>query len=202
MHPAPTRSLPGPSSPPTPPAIRTDRLDLRPLEPGDRAPYLALVAQNAENLSAWIPLHEPGETDDAFFDRQLRLCREGDKAGNAWRRVATLHDGTIVGCFHLNSVTRGLAWEADAAWWVGAEHAGQGLATEGVRAMVAFAFEPLPVGLGLHSVHCGIEPGNEASRRVAEKCGFALKPGRRSYLKVGPRWVQHEFYLVTPDMVS
>lgn len=147
-------------------------------------------------------MHHAGEDDDAYFDRMRRLAEDGDRRGLAWRRVATLRDGTLVGCFHLNSITRGLCWEGDAAWWIGRDHAGLGLATEGLGAMLAFAFAPLPAGLGLHAIHCGIEAPNDASRRVAVKAGFIHRPGRHSYLRIGPRWAVHEFYLADPESVA
>jgi len=184
--------------------IRTERLLIRPLDEGDRNAFIALVRSNADRLAGRIPLHEQGETDDAFFDRQLDTTRRTDADRTAMRRVAVLSDGSeltgsLVGCFNLNSITRGLAWEADAAWWVDHARAGRGLATEGVRALLQHAFDPLPAGLGLHSVHCGIEHGNAASRRVAERCGFRHQPGRQSYLKIGTSWVMHEFHLATPE---
>lgn len=182
-----------------PEPVWTERLMLRRLEGRDRDAFLGLVKDNTAHLEGLFPLHEPGESDDAYFDRMLDAAAEGDARGNAWRRVALLGDGSIVGCFHLNAITRGLAWEADASWWIAREHTGRGLATEGVRAMLDHAFEPLPAGLGLHAVHCGISPGNAASRRVAEKCGFRCVPDRQSYLKVGPNWVMHDFFIAEPD---
>jgi ribosomal-protein-alanine N-acetyltransferase len=45
---------------------------------------------------------------------------------------------------------------------------GRGLGTEVARALVAYAFERLEVS----RLVCLIDPGNEASRRVAERAGF------------------------------
>jgi len=182
-----------------PEPVRTRRMTLRRLDEEDRAGFLGLVRENAAHLEGRIPLFEPGESGDDFFDRMLRAAVEGDARGTAWRRIAVLDDGAIAGCFHLNAISRGLAWEADASWWIARGHQRRGLAAEGIAAMLAHAFEPLPAGLGLHAVHCGIGPDNHASRRVAEKCGFRHVPDRQSYLKVGPRWVMHDFFVATPD---
>lgn len=178
-----------------PEMVRTARLTLRPLLSIDRGPFLELVRTSWEHLSPWVPLAESGESDDAFFDRQVRLCAQGDADGSAWRRVGVLDDGGLVGMFNLNAISRGLSWEADAAWWLGVDHLGRGLASEGVSAMLRHALTPAPGGLGLFGVHCGIAPLNEASRRVAERCGFVHQPGKHSYLKVGGRWAYHEFFL-------
>ena len=181
------------------PADIADRLTLRPLLESDRAEFLEIVGRNRAAIGHWVPLHEAGEDDDAFFDRQLRRCAEGDASGRGCRRVAISGGGSIVGLFCLNSISRGLAWEADAVWWIDKRVAGLGVATAGVRGLLAHAFGDMPSGLGLHGVHCGIEPENGASVRVAQKCGFAHKPERKSHLKVGERWVMHEFYLATPE---
>lgn len=177
-------------------------LTLRPLLEHDRGEFLEIVRRNRAAIAHWIPLHEAGENDDAYFDRQLRHCAEGDATGRCYRRVAISPDGSIRGMFCLNSISRGLAWEADAVWWIDDRVAGRGVATAGVRTLLAHAFGDMPTGLGLHGVHCGIEPENGASVRVAEKCGFVHKPDRKSHLKVGERWVMHEFYLATPESLG
>lgn len=185
-----------------PEPLRTPRLTIRPLTVADRSAFLRVIRDNADHLTPHLPLHEPGESDDDFFDRQARLATEGDARGTAWRRVAVLDDGDIAGGLNLNSISRGLAWDADAVWWIAESHTRRGLATEGLAAMLAHAMNPMPDGLGLQAVHCGIEPGNTASRRVAEKCGFRHAPDRQSYLKVSDRWVMHDFYVATPESIG
>lgn len=188
------------------PVVETDRLVLRSLQPTDREAYLSLVESSREHLQQWIPLEEVGETSDAYFDRQVAYAADGDAKSGAWRRVGIMKDGPeagqIVGCFHLNAISRGLEWEADAAWWVGAQFTRQGLAMEGAKAMLQHAFDPLGIGLGLHAVHAGIEPENNASRSMALKLGFEHIQSKRSHIKVGDRWAMHEFYLITPDAVG
>jgi len=174
---------------------RTPRLTLRPLRPTDRQEYLRVVRASREHLAPWIPLNQAGESDDAFFDRQLAAAADGDRTGACWRRVGVLADGSIAGSFHLNAITRGLGWWADATWWVAAELTGRGLATEGVRAMLEYALRDPPVGLGLHAVHAGVDPENEPSRRLVEKLGFVHDPAQCSHLKVGEDWRRHEFYI-------
>lgn len=181
-----------------PPAVRTERLTLRRLLPSDREAFIDAVRASLDHLANWTPLHEPGESDDAFFDRQLAAMQRGDADGSAWRRVAFNAEGTLIGVFNLNAITRGLEWQADASWWIHAEHTRRGYASEGIGAMLRHAFEPLPAGLGLLAVHCGIDPANEASRRCAEACGFVHDPGQRSYLRMGDRWAIHEFYIARP----
>ena len=55
-----------------------------------------------------------------------------------------------------------VGWRLDRAFW------GHGLATEAAKAGVAYGFETL----GLERIISIIQPGNTASRRVAEKAGL------------------------------
>ncbi len=196
-----SRDLLGRMSPTTPvevisaAEVRTPRVTLRPLTEGDRRAFLALVGASREHLTPWIPLHRAGESDDAFFDRQLAGAREGDQTGSAWRRVGVLGDGVIIGAFNLNAITRGLSWYADAVWWVGREHTRLGLASEGVTAMLEYALTDPPTGLGLHAVHAGIDPENVGSRRLVERLGFREDASQRSDLQVGSEWRSHDFFV-------
>jgi RimJ/RimL family protein N-acetyltransferase len=50
-------------------------------------------------------------------------------------------------------------------------HAGRGYTTEAVQLLVDYLFATKKE----HRIHLVIVPGNAASRRIAEKCGFALE---------------------------
>ena len=162
-------------------------LMLRALLPEDRAEYVRVVRLSREHLERFSPLHLSGESDEALFERQRELARQGDARGTAWRRVAVLPDGRIAGAFNVNTIRRGLTLEGDANWWVAVDQVRRGIGTEGVRELVAHAFGELPSGLGLHVLRAGIQRGNEASRRVAERAGFRLRAEGRTYLHAGGR---------------
>jgi ribosomal-protein-alanine N-acetyltransferase len=123
----------------------------------------------------------------------VRLAAAGEASATAMRRVAFL-DGRLIGAFNLNTIARGLEPVGDANWWVSAEAAGRGLATEGLIAMVEHALADLPAGLGLWSVRAWITRDNAASVRVAAKAGFRRAGDERSYLQTGEQWVMHDLY--------
>lgn len=56
-------------------------------------------------------------------------------------------------------------------WRIAHQHWGKGLATEATQAALEFAEKELDAG----QVVATIQLGNEASRRVASKCGFTLR---------------------------
>jgi ribosomal-protein-alanine N-acetyltransferase len=174
--------------------VRTARMTLRPLRDSDRAEFLRVMRLSREHLERFSCLHREGETDDQLFERQLDMCRAGDQRGTAWRRVGVLDDGTIVGGFNLNAITRGLTFEADANWWVSADQARRGLGFEGAAAMLEHALADIPVGLGLHKIHAAIMPGNIAGKRLAAKLGLRPQLNARVSIRIGDRWEFHEVY--------
>ena len=60
--------------------------------------------------------------------------------------------------------------------------------TEAVQLVLREAF----VTLKLHRLEANIQPGNEPSRALAQRCGFELEGFSPRYLKVGGRWRDHE----------
>jgi len=174
--------------------ILTPRMTLRPLREGDRAEYLRTIAASRRHLQPCSCLHREDESDEQLFTRQLEMSRAGDQHGTAWRRVGVLSDGQIAGAFSLNSIARGLTFEADANWWVSADHAGKGLGQEGVQAMLDFAFGELPSGLGLHRIHAAIMPTNLPSIRLAQRVGLHKQPGARASIRIGGKWELHDLY--------
>ncbi len=175
--------------------VKTPGMTLRPLSADDREEFIRTIRQSRETLDRWSKLHLDGESDDHFFDRQLELCTRGESTGLAWRRVGVNAEGRIIGAFNLGAISRGLEWKADTNWWVGSEFEGHGLATQGVRAILAYALRDMPEGLGLHNVFAWIRKDNHASIRVAEKLGFEKCADERSYLQTGDEWQLHDCYV-------
>lgn len=182
--------------------LAADGFILRPIGADDRGAYLGAVRISRPELDAAHPLHEPGETDDEMFDRQLRLQSEGERTGRACRRIAVLPDGRVAGAFNVNAIARGLSFEGELAWWVRTDLKGRGLATAGVRAIASHALADLPDGLGLHTLHAMIEPANRASRRIAEKLGFTPVSGVVAKVRIGEEWRTHDMFALTLESFS
>lgn len=67
-------------------------------------------------------------------------------------------------------------------------YADHGYMTEALQLVLRRVFGPL----GLHRVEANIQPGNEASRRLARRLGFQREGFSPCYLRVGGRWRDHE----------
>lgn len=177
-----------------PGVIRTASMVLRALRAEDRAEFIRAVTISHAHLEPWIPIHQPGEADDAMFERSLRLASEGDASGRARRRVGVLPDGRIAGAFNLTSISWGMEFSAEATWWVAADQLGRGLGAEGLRAIVKHALSEAPGGLGLARVDAWIQRDNTRSVALASALGFVRSGEERSYLQTGAAWRIHDLY--------
>ena len=161
--------------------IRTDRLELRQLQPDDLDAWAALEgdpdvvrylyidvqtrSQSAERLAAAIPQVSLDTEHDTL---QLAVCRRdtGEMVGHVLlARTSRLHRSGEVG------------------WVIAPGHAGQGFATEAARALLGVGF-----GLGLHRIVARADARNAASIRVMERLGMRLE----AHL-VENEWVKDEW---------
>ena len=192
------RSTLAPSSPvEVPPRhhVTTQRLTLRPLVTSDRHEFCRVIADSRRHIERWFPLNLNGETDEQYFERQVRRAAESDADGTAWRRAAFAHDGTLVGIANLNRIERGLNWQADVCWWIASDQTRKGYGLELAHAVLDYAFGDMPMGLGLHILHGGVHPENEASKALATKVGFRRDPDSESRLYVDGEWQRHEAWV-------
>ena len=86
-------------------------------------------------------------------------------------------ESVVLGGASLNEVDLGLG-RAAVGYWLAPEARGRGIATGAVRLLARWAFEELRVSR--LELTCG--PDNEASQRVAERCGFTRERVLRSQL--------------------
>ena len=153
-----------------PTEITTARLRLRVPRAGDGAVVTPTVRAALPELKRWMPW-----ATDAY----------DAAAGEVWfRRAAGLfllrQEVQFLifdaGGRHLgNAGLFAFRWdvgECEVGYWLGTPHVGRGYMTEVVAALVGLAAGSLNVG----RVVLRADPANGRSRRVAERCGFALDP--------------------------
>jgi ribosomal-protein-alanine N-acetyltransferase len=66
---------------------------------------------------------------------------------------------------------------------------------KGLRAVMKEAFR----SQRLHRLEANIQPHNEASRRLVQRCGFRLEGFSPRYLKIAGRWRDHERWAITVE---
>jgi RimJ/RimL family protein N-acetyltransferase len=83
----------------------------------------------------------------------------------------------VLGCISLDEVRLDHG-RAAVGYWLAPEARGRGAATQAVRLLARWAFAEL--GLARLELTCG--PDNEASQRIAERCGFSREGLLRSHV--------------------
>lgn len=166
--------LPGPS----PRALRTERLHLRPWRTGDAPRLLPVLEANVEHFGNWIPAHIASPAP--LHDLVLRLAgfAEDIAAGRSWRyAMFGAGESELVGEVSLfprsidGRVSFAEADRLEIGYWLDRRATGKGYATEAVRIMLELALA-MP-GVERVEIHC--DPRNLASAAVPRRLGFRVE---------------------------
>ena len=156
--------------------IRTPRLLIRPKQPGDGAAVVAAVSETWEDLHQWMTWAE--KLDDFTVEQQevrIRLVMAKFILREELNLVGIeIASGQLViwcGFHSIDWKTR----QCEIGFWVRKSAQGRGIATESTNALLRYAFG----ALGMRRVGITHSGGNEASRRVVEKLGFAAEGVQR-----------------------
>jgi len=156
--------------------IRTPRLLIRPKEPGDGAETAAAVQETWDTLHLWMRW---AENREFFTSEQMEIRNRQVMATFLLRESFELlgieiATGLPVAWCGLHEID----WQAqqcETGYWVRKSAQGRGFATEACNALLRYAFGVL----GMRRVGLTHSSGNEASRRISEKLGFALEGTQR-----------------------
>ena len=139
-----------------------------------------------DHLRPWYYGAEPANA----FEDLVRRSRADDYA----LLLLCLEDGgAIAGSFSLSQIFRGAFQSAYLGFAAGASYAGHGYMREGMALILRHVFTTLQ----LHRVEANVQPANQRSKGLVERCGFRLEGFSPSYLKIGGRWRDHERYALT-----
>ena len=163
--------------------IETDRLVVRPLQPGDGPQHFRAVLESLPELRRWPAslrwaLEEPSEEGSEGY---CRWAAGEFREGRDFAMLLTLRGtGEIVGASGLQDPD----WTVpsfDIGWWGCTGHLGQGLVTEGARAVLEWGFGTL----GARRVHAAVDEENTASWRICERIGMDYE-GRMRHNRADP----------------
>jgi RimJ/RimL family protein N-acetyltransferase len=143
-----------------------DGIVLRPFTEED-VPAVTEACQDPEVVH-WIPVPIPYTEEDA----RAFIASVPDT-----RAIVDAESGELLGSIGWRIVDQG---NIQIGYWVKREARGRGVATTALRLLSRWALEEL----GSERVQLLAEPGNHASRRVAEKAGFTAEGTLRRYLDV------------------
>jgi RimJ/RimL family protein N-acetyltransferase len=152
--------------------IETERLILRPYADADRAPFAEINGH--PEVGRWLAGVLDREASDALMDRiNAHISEHGFGFWAAERRS----DGRLVGAIGLLVVRDGAlpcGPAVEIGWRLHPDAQGQGLASEGAAAALAWGFLRLPVD----EIVAFTAQGNLASRAVMRRIGMAHDPAR------------------------
>lgn len=156
---------------PQSPILETRRLILRRLTIDDLEPLAALYRD--PEVRKHFPEGDHGVMTLEETKEELEWVINVYYAKHGFGLWATVHKetGKFIGRCGLLPWTVDGREEVEIAYLLAREYWGQGLATEAARAILQYGFEHL----GWTRLVCFIDPGNDASRRVAEKIGMTLE---------------------------
>lgn len=182
----------------TTPVLIGPRTTLRAPQPRDYEAWRQLRRESRDFLKPFEPRWSESDLSQRVFLARLRRGREESSKGTDYAFFVYLRQPQaeqLVGGLTLSNVRRRAAQFANLGYWMGREHAGQGLMTEAVGVVIPFAFETL----GLHRIHAAFLPGNLASRRVLEKNGFVEEGYAENYLQIDGKWCDHVLFGLTRE---
>ena len=158
--------------------LRGKRGVLRALLPED-APS---IAHHANDESVWRNLFEG-------FPHPYTLADAEAWCGGVWSSPTFGHvwaidvDGEAIGCISVVPQQGWMRCNAEAGYWIGRAYWGQGITTEALRLVTAWAWRELPE---VTRLIVPIFAWNKASERVAQKCGYVKEADLpRSAIKAG-----------------
>ena len=177
----------------------TKHLLLRPPRTGDVTEIRRVLRANHEHLKPWNPAPPPGEDPTSITEvantvlRQRRDWKRG--RGYVFMLADRAQPATFIGKIALSGVMRGAMYGAYLGYWMSASVQDRGLATEGLRAALDFAFG----AAGLHRIQAAIMPRNPRSLRVIEKLGFRREGYAERYLQIAGTWEDHILFARTRE---
>ena len=150
-----------------PDTLETARLRIRPPMPGDGPVHFAALRDSLAELRRF-PASLPWALTEPSVEASEAYCRRAHAESIARRDLPLLlfrkDDGALVGSSGLHRMDWAVP-RFEVGFWGRTTHRGQGYMTEGVAAIVAFAF----AHLGARRVDAFPDEANEPSCKVCER---------------------------------
>jgi RimJ/RimL family protein N-acetyltransferase len=154
--------------------LKTNRLFLRPIAVSD-APALFEARGDAEVMRYWDwPAQKSVEAVEQILAEHIP---ELESETTRWWVVALSPDGPAIGECDLSEIDRHHG-RAEIGFLFARRHWGQGYAREATERVIAYAFNEL----GLERLWARFHQGNDASKRLLEKLGFAYEGRLRAHV--------------------
>ncbi len=160
------------------PIIETDRLILRPPQLGDEDPLNQAINRSLPELQRWMPwAMDPSMQPTIQYVTNGAATWSSESPHDFPLVLIDKQSQQIIGASGFNDRSKPEVPMFEIGYWIETAFTGQGLTTEMVKALSYFAFQSFNAA----RVQIVTQVGNDASRRVAEKCGFILEATLKNY---------------------
>jgi [ribosomal protein S5]-alanine N-acetyltransferase len=154
----------------------------------DAEEFIAAARESTSLQHPWVSAPDSDERYVAFLSRAAR-----EDQGSYLVRHSEC--GALVGYVNINNIVAGALRSGYLGYAAFASHAGRGLMTTGLRAVVTDAF----ASLGLHRLEANIQPDNTRSLRLVQRLGFRREGFSPRYLMIDGEWRDHERWAVLAE---
>jgi ribosomal-protein-alanine N-acetyltransferase len=162
-------------------------IELRTPTAEDEFLFLSAARMSAELHGPWYTAPGTSEEFHAYLDRCSSPTHEGF--------LIFEPGGGLAGSVTISNIVRRNFNSAYLGYAAFVPHAGKGLMSAGLQAVIGEAFR----GLALHRLEANVQPGNTASIALVERLGFRLEGRSPRYLHIGGEWRDHDRYAITAE---
>lgn len=175
----------------------TPRLSVRPLSEELIDPVVHYKRRNREHLARWEPTRSEDFFTRAYWQKRALTFAHDAQTDRHYQfflvartPLGALYPGDIAGSIGVSNVIRGPLQSANLGFAIDASLEGQGLAFEGVTAVMSLAFGVID----LHRLEAGHLLENTRSAALLARLGFERIGLARNYLLINGAWRDHVIY--------
>ena len=171
--------------------LEGNNIYLRSPQMDDFSAWSKLRRESSEFLQPWEPLWQENGLTKASFRIRLKQYQSDIISERSMPFYIFLNSNhTLVGGITLSHIRRGVSQTCSMGYWMGARHAGKGLMSDAVAAIVPFVFDTLK----LNRLEAASIPDNHRSIALLRRSGFSLEGTVRKYLKINGIWQDHKLF--------
>jgi len=178
--------------------ILTPRLLIRGPEVSDLPQLLSAMRESRAELQRWMGWAKPWPTDSEIAN--LLTQSVANFVGSARHKRFECFD-RITGRFLVSlgcTISKDNPSHYHISYWARTGDMGKGYTTEAVTALCQYLFAEADATM----LETGHEIGNDASRRVIEKCGFSFQRTIAKPLHNDPDTIRHEHIFIMTNQPS
>lgn len=153
-----------------PERIETDRLYIRPCQPGDGPTLYDSIQASREELKKWLPFANKEQTVEEIEEGVRKSFSAFITREDFRLHIYRKEDDVFIGSTGLHRINWSVR-KFEIGYWCDTRHHKKGYISEAVEALTKFAFETLEA----NRVEIRCDPDNISSKKIPERLNFTLE---------------------------